>query len=528
MVATMKVSSAAPITFAVVAMVVCSQPVMHAASQDSSPGKTIYDQHCAACHGVRGEGDGPAAVWLYPKPRHFNSGLFKIRATPAGSLPTDNDLFQTTTRGMPGSSMPSFTYLPEAQRREVVQYVKYLTAYTNTAGQRINFFEEEKAKGKVGTPIVVPPEPPVTIQSIAEGQILYSKMNCFTCHGLTGEGMGPSTPGLKDFWGFSLPARDFNNGAFRGGHAGRDLYLRVATGLAGTPMPAFDEKMMTPEQRWAVVHYVQSLRRRDADINDVLTPSDGSIHATKVRGKLPTDPADPFWETLDPVRVALNPLWPEADLIPAVAVSAVHDGKRVAILCTWRDPIADGAPVRVQDFQDAVALQFSMNGNTPFLGMGDKDNPVNIWQWKAGWQQEIEGERPDVNTVYASMHSDVYFQTNALYRTAEAANNLLAKPAHVSPVEDANARGFGTFTSQLAAGQNVQGRGIWRDSHWNVVFVRKLKTRDADDVQLAAGKAIPVAFAVWDGQNRDRNGRKVVSNWHHLIPDDGKASAAKR
>jgi DMSO reductase family type II enzyme heme b subunit len=198
-------------------------------------------------------------------------------------------------------------------------------------------------------------------------------------------------------------------------------------------------------------------------------------------------------------------------------VSAVHDGKRVAILCTWRDPIADGAAVRVQDFQDAIALQFSMSGTTPFLGMGDKDNPVNIWQWKAGWQQEMDGDRPDVNIVYASMHSDVYFQTNTLYRTAEAANNLLSQTKHVSPIEDANARGFGTFTSQPAAAQNVKGRGIWRDSHWSVVFVREMKSRDADDVQLAVGKPAPIAFAVWDGQNRDRNGRKVVSNWHKLI-----------
>jgi DMSO reductase family type II enzyme heme b subunit len=158
-----------------------------------------------------------------------------------------------------------------------------------------------------------------------------------------------------------------------------------------------------------------------------------------------------------------------------------------------------------------------MNGTTPFLGMGDRNNPVNIWQWKAGWQQESEGARPDVNTVYASMHSDVYFQTNALYRTAEAANNLLAQPSHLSPIEDANASGFGTFKSQPASGQNVKGRGIWRDSHWSVVFVRDLKSRDAADVRLAVGQPVPIAFAVWDGQNRDRNGRKVVSNWHKLI-----------
>ena len=483
----------------------------------SQTGRAVYDQHCAACHGANGEGNGPAAVWLYPKPRHFNSGLFKIRSTPMGFLPTDDDLFQTITRGMPGSSMPSFNYLSEQDRRDVVQYVKYLTAYVDSTAKRINFFEEAVAKGQVGTPIQIPPEPPVTVQSLAMGLEIYSKMNCFTCHGLTGEGTGPSAPSLKDFWGFSLPPRDFNNGSFRGGHTGRDLYMRVATGLAGTPMPAFDDKMLSPEQRWAVVHYVQSLRRRDVDISDILAPSDGSIHAQRVRGKLPTDPADSRWDAQDPVRVPLNPLWPEPDLIPAVAVSALHDGKRVAILCTWRDPTMNGAAVRVQDFQDAIALQFSMKGTTPFLGMGDKDNPVNIWQWKAGWQQEADGERPDVNTVYVSMHNDVYFQTNALYRTAEAAHNLLARPSHASPVEDANARGFGTFTSQPPSGQNVHGRGVWRDLHWSVVFVRDLKSPDADDVQLTAGKSVPVAFAVWDGQNRDRNGRKVVSNWHHLV-----------
>jgi len=481
------------------------------------PGKAIYDLHCAACHGPDGLGDGPAAVWLYPKPRHFNSGLFKIKSTPAGFLPTDDDLFRTITRGMPGSSMPSFTYLSDQERRDVVQFVKYLTAYIDPSGKRINFFEQAESKGEVAKPIQVPPEPPVTVQALALGQELYSKVNCFTCHGLTGEGTGPSAPGLKDYWGFSLAPRDFNSGAFRGGPTGRDLYLRVATGIAGTPMPAFEDKMLSPDHRWAVVHYVQSLRRKDVDVNDILAPSDAMIRAQKARAKLPSEPSDPFWETIDPVRVPLNPLWPEPDLIPAVAVSAVHDGKRVAILCTWRDPIANGGPVRVQDFQDAIALQFSLNGKTPFLGMGDKANPVNIWQWKAGWQQETEGQRPDVNTAYPAMHTDIYFQTNALYRTAEAAGNLLAQPVRVSPVEDANAHGFGTFTAQPASGQNVKGRGIWRDEHWSVVFIRELKSKDTDDVQFVPGKTAPVAFAIWDGQNRDRNGRKVVSNWYKLI-----------
>ncbi|MEK7685783.1 MAG: ethylbenzene dehydrogenase-related protein [Verrucomicrobiota bacterium] len=480
-------------------------------------GQEVYDQHCTPCHGVTGEGNGPAAVWLYPKPRHFNSGLFKIKSTPASVLPTDEDLLQTVTRGMPGSSMPSFTYLTEAQRRDAVQYTKYLTATTNEAGKRVNFFEEAQAKGELAPSIAVPPEPPMTVQSLVQGQALYSKLNCFVCHGETGEGTGSQAPLLKDYWGFSLPPRDFNSGAFRGGHTGRDLYLRVFTGLAGTPMPPFGEAVATPEERWSVVHYIQSLRRKDIEINDILAPTDGFIRAQKSESRLPAEPTDPAWERMDPTRVPLNPLWPEPDPIPAVAVRALYDGTRLAVLLQWRDPIANGAPVRVQDFQDAVAVQFSLNGTTPFLGMGDVKNPVNLWQWKAGWQQDAEGRRPDVNTVYASMHTDVYFESSALFRTAEAAGNLLAQSAHRSPVEDANASGFGTLKSQPPASQNVQGGGVWRDGHWNVVLVRDLKSAEAEDVKFTPGKSVPVAFAVWDGQHGDRNGRKVISNWYQLI-----------
>lgn len=478
-------------------------------------GRLLYEQHCAACHGTTGDGNGPATVWLFPKPRNFNSGLFKIQSTPAGSLPTDNDLFETITRGMPGSSMPSFKYLPEQERRELVRYVKYLTAEVDADGKRINKFEEAAKAGAGRQPVAVPPEPPATVQNLVRGKELFAKLACSNCHGETGAGDGPTAATLKDNWGMPLPPRDFNIGAFRGGHTGRDLYLRIHNGMAGTPMPPFGEGVITPEERWALVLYIQSLRRKDIEVNDILAPEDNSIHAQKVR-RVPTDPMDPFWATIDPVRVPVNPLWPEPYPVPAVAVSAVHDGKRVAILCQWRDEIANGAPVRVQDFQDAVAIQFSLNGSTPFLGMGDAKNAVNIWMWKAGWQQDAEGQRQDMRDQYNSMHVDFYFSHSS--ETAAAAGNLNALPRK-SPVEDANAQGFGTFAPQPASAQNIQGKGIWHDGFWTVLFTRDLKSKDEQDVKLAALKSVPVAFAVWNGEQRDRNGRKVISNWYQLILD---------
>jgi mono/diheme cytochrome c family protein len=498
-----------------------AQVAAPAVSKESPPddpalqaGKSVYLQHCAACHGVKGDGAGPASVWLFPRPRNFSAGMFKIKSTPGMALPTDEDLLTTVTRGMPGSSMPSFTYLSDSERRIVVQYVKYLTAYTDPAGNRVNRFEQARKNNDLAAPIPVPPEPPVTVQSLADGARMFSKLNCVLCHGETGAGDGPNAPSLKDTQGLYLPPRDFNTGAFRGGHTGRDLFTRIAVGLAGTPMVAFDNKIMTDRERWSLVHFIQSFRRKDVEINDLLAPTDGLVHVPRAHGKLPADPADPSWEGMDPTRITLNPLWPEKDTIYAVAVRAVHDGKRLALLCTWKDPAADGAPVRVQDFQDAVALQFSMSGNSPFLGMGDASNPVNIWQWKAGWQQEADGHRQDMVEQYPSMHVDTYFRTS--YRTAADAGNEIAI-LHRSPVEDATARGFGTLKSQPASGQNVSGKGIWRDGSWSVIFLRDLKSKEADDVKLAVGKPVPVAFAVWDGQNRDRNGRKVVSNWHKLI-----------
>jgi mono/diheme cytochrome c family protein len=481
-----------------------------------APGKAVYDAHCSACHGGNGDGNGPASVWLFPKPRNFNSGLFKVQSTPAGSLPTDEDLFETITRGMAGSSMPSFAYLSEAQRRDAVQYVKWLTADVDASGKRLNKFDQARAKGDGPRPVVVPPEPGVTVEALTRGRELFVKLGCVACHGETGVGDGPSAPTLKDNCGLPLPPRDFTIGSFRGGSTGRDLYLRIHNGMAGTPMLGFGADVMKPEDRWALVLYIQSLRRKDAEVNDILKPEDANIPVKRAR-RLPATPTDPAWESLDNVRVPLNPLWPEPYPVPAVAVTALHDGRRIALLLQWRDDIANGAPVRVEDFQDAMALQFSILGTTPFLGMGDANNPVNIWMWKAGWQQAADGDRPDVNTLHPSMHVDTYFEVRASYPIAEAAGNLQSRAEIPSPVEDANARGFGSFKSQPASGQNVRGKGIWRDGFWSVVVTRELKSKDADDVKFTPGKPVPVAFAVWNGQQRDRNGRKVISNWYQLV-----------
>jgi DMSO reductase family type II enzyme heme b subunit len=493
--------------------------VLAAVAPDLTPaqqaGKRVYQEHCATCHGFRGEGNGPASVWLFPKPRNFAAGLYKIQSTPAGFLPTDDDMLQAITRGMPGSSMPSFTYLTEKNRREVVQYVKYLTAEEDTTGKRINKFDEAAKKGAVGKPVTVPPEPADTVESLAKGRELFTKLGCVACHGETGAGDGPSAPTLKDTFGNPSIPRDFNNESFRGGHTGPDLYLRIHNGMAGTPMPPFGADVMKADERWALVNFIQSLRRKEIEVNEILGPADNLIKVEKLKRQVPTEPFDPFWEELDPVRVPVNPLWPEPYTIHAILVRAVQDNNQIAFLLQWRDATLNGAPLRVHDFQDAVAMQFSMTATPGFLGMGDSDHPVNLWQWKSGWQQEIDGRPVEMLAAYPAMHVDFYSETNSLFRTAFAANNLLSKTP-TSPIEDANARGFSTLRSQPPQSQNVRGKGIWRDGFWSVVFIRNLRSQDKDDIQFTGKDSIPIAFAVWDGEQRDRGARKEISNWYRL------------
>ena len=96
-----------------------------ASSQLIAVGKQLYGQQCAACHGTTGRGDGEAAYLLYPKPRDFVAARYRLVST-WERVPTDQDLFDTITRGMPGSAMPSWGHLTAEQRWGLVHYIKSL------------------------------------------------------------------------------------------------------------------------------------------------------------------------------------------------------------------------------------------------------------------------------------------------------------------------------------------------------------------------------------------------------------------
>lgn len=73
--------------------------------QQREAGKGLYDQYCSQCHGVDGDGNGYAAPYMQPRPRDFTVARFRIRTTPSGALPTDEDLVKVIRQGMPYTTM---------------------------------------------------------------------------------------------------------------------------------------------------------------------------------------------------------------------------------------------------------------------------------------------------------------------------------------------------------------------------------------------------------------------------------------
>lgn len=206
-------------------------------------GRLVYERHCAICHGPLGDGRGMAGMMLRAKPRDFRPGIFKFRSTPTGSLPTDEDLFQTISQGLRGTGMVAQDDLPEADRRAVIRYIKT--------------FSERFQGQTLQAPIPVPEPPPRSPELIARGREVYEKAECFTCHGTEGRGDGPSAPGLKDSWGYSSQPTDLTRPLKRGSNP-EAVYQTLVTGLDGTPMPSYQDAL-SEEELWALAHYVASL-----------------------------------------------------------------------------------------------------------------------------------------------------------------------------------------------------------------------------------------------------------------------------
>jgi mono/diheme cytochrome c family protein len=233
----------------------------------SADGKSDYRRYCAGCHGDYGDANGENAVWLDPKPRDFTIATFKCRSTLTGTLPTDDDLFNTIGRGLTNSNMPIWNTFTKQQKADLVAYIKIFSPR----------WEHEKA----GTPITVPAEPAVTIDSISHGKALFTKLECWKCHGTHGEGDGPSASTLTDSKDNPIRPYNFalgkNDSRFKCGNTNQDIYKIFMTGVDGTPMPSFAD-VIQPNDAWDLVHFLRTLQvNRHGKENEVLSAAHGVI-----------------------------------------------------------------------------------------------------------------------------------------------------------------------------------------------------------------------------------------------------------
>jgi len=96
-------------------------------------GEAVYKERCAYCHGADGKGDSAPASVLGVKPRDLTSGVYKIRSTVSGSIPTDADIVRSISMGLRGSSMPAWKgIIPDEEIAAVTSYIKSLSPrFTN-------------------------------------------------------------------------------------------------------------------------------------------------------------------------------------------------------------------------------------------------------------------------------------------------------------------------------------------------------------------------------------------------------------
>lgn len=215
-------------------------------------GQIIFERTCLWCHGVAGKGDGPAGWFLgryaAPRPRNFTAGNFKFRSTPSGDLPTDQDLFRTVTKGIPGY-MPSFASLSETERWQVIAYVK-------------SFAPAFRVETPVSLPIVGAPMPQLP-ESLDAGRSLYVRFECHTCHGVEGRGDGPVNQAgdLRDATGLRMQAADLTRpSSFKNGASLPDIVRTLMTGLDGTPMPSYAARLTeTDHDAWDLAQYIRAL-----------------------------------------------------------------------------------------------------------------------------------------------------------------------------------------------------------------------------------------------------------------------------
>jgi len=420
---------------------------------DAGAGKVVYERKCLLCHGEKGDGKGAAGELLRPAPRDFTSGIYKIRST-ANKVPTDKDIFDVITLGMPGTSMPPWSVLPEKDRWNLVAYVKTFAAEK---------FKEAPKKQDL------PKEVASSADSIKRGKEMYEAIECNKCHGTDGRADGPSRPELKDEWGQPIaPANLTKRWTFRGGASRREIATRLATGILGTPMPTFIDSVEKPDDIWHLTNYLASLSPEAPSYATLVT-------GRAVKDAIPDDPNAEFWRKIPaqdiPLmgQVIVDPrnFNPSIDL---VSIRVAYNDTEIAFQLTWDDP-TQSQPDGKEVFADVIALQFPPSLGTgterPYFLMGDDSDAVYHLRWDNG-----------------------------------------------KGVVEATANGPGKI--KPAQGSEATAKGVFQHGQYRVVVKRPLASKDATRLTFQPAVFTPIAFQAWDGGAGETGTKMSLTSWYYL------------
>jgi DMSO reductase family type II enzyme heme b subunit len=363
-----------------------------------------------------------------------------------------------------------------------------------------------------------------TAESVARGKGVYATFGCISCHGAEGKGDGVQE--MFDVETMPTRPRDFTLGIFKGNPDPASLYRRIAYGMPGTPMPG--SSTMTPEQRVDLVHFIRSMSTEEQ--RQAATLSRQRIVAARVP-KIDDPEDDSLWAQAPAARMQVMPLWWRTAPDPELTVQAIHDGEVLAVRLSWLDATEEAHALASETFKDAAAMQLYRGAREPFLGMGVAATPVDVWFWDADHQ----GPPAAVEDVHPRMVVDQYPFSESAVASAEFSRDaartanqpdvsLPAKAAgnRVTPVGDSpgasslSGGGPGTVTFRPPMSQIVTAHGVWADGRWTVVMKRPLAPAADEGLVVHPGEAASVAFAVWDGAQRDRDGQKLITIWQDL------------
>jgi mono/diheme cytochrome c family protein len=493
-------------------------------------GKRVYFTKCVWCHGVDGAGDGPAADRLWPRPRNFNQGTFKIRHTASGELPLfdakkpipgQNDLFETVTHGLPGSAMPSWEgILSDEQRLQVLSFV------TSQLVKDRKFDDKETETQTVLQLDSIKAIPP-TKESIEKGAQLVVDKKCIECHGVNGRGDGNAF-NLKDDWGFPIqPASWHKCWNFRGSRQDaynvKNIFRTFSTGVNGTPMPSFADNT-TIEERWHIANFVQSLCERDAKGEplpiDPLTDKpkiNFVLKSSPVEGEISDDPESEMWQKQERRIVALGGQITHkprnfVNRIDDMWVKSVYNDKHIAFMFRWEDrskSVAEGKlpfqPTEVNLDEYGIKEQSPKTGEPDSIAANQNKytvyNDAFAMEFPVKWQELPPPEKPRY------LWGDDKYPVDIVKWEADGSVRAFKGTGWDQDFEERD-----DYTEKLKL-----LKAEWKDGLWTLIVQRPLKADYDEDTYFESGKYIPSVFFVWDGHNGDVGRKMAVSAFYYTV-----------